>query len=164
MNSSKLPAYPYADIKRAADHLKYLFSDQSPFVLYESNQAQRTFEIIKYKLGLKSKFDGDVVLKRRIERQNLSALKQVYERREEIDSKLAKRDLIAKKSHIIDLCSSDSDESDENKKTKKNEESSEESEESEDERELMRLIERQDRIDLRNKATLSSNDSSSDVN
>lgn len=160
VNGSRLEPYPVAAIKRASEHLKYLFSEQSPFVLYESNQNQRTFEIVKLKLGLKSKFENDLALKRRIERADFAAMKSIHDRKREIDSKLAKK-LTGTKTLIIDLCSSDEDDSEDSddddygKRKKTNgknknqtDETTSHSEESEDEKSLIEMIEREDRIDL----------------
>lgn len=164
VNGSRLDPYPVAAIKRASEHLKYLFSEQSPFVLYESNQNQRTFEIVKLKLGLKSKFENDLALKRRIERADFAAMKSIHDRKREIDSRLAKK-LTGTKTLIIDLCSSDDDNEDsedddddygkrkkKNKANEKNKNQTDEttshSEESEDEKSLIEMIEREDRIDL----------------
>lgn len=141
VNGTRLAPYPSDCIKRAAEHLKFLFSDLSPFVLHESNQAQRTFEIIKLKVGLKSKFDNDAALLRRIERNDYAAIKSIHDRRKEIDMRVARQQ--PSKSTVIDLTSDEELEAETGGQD-------EHSEDTEDEKELIKLIAREDRVNLDN--------------
>lgn len=139
LKGTRLNPYPAECIRRAADQLKFLFSENSPFALYESNQNQRTFEIIKLKLGLKSKFENDPVVRRRIERDDFAARKVIEDRVRTIDASV--RRVLAKSKEVIDLCTSGEEDNDSSA-------SSSESTDEDERAELMKLIDRDDCINL----------------
>lgn len=147
--SLQLRPYPVDSIRRVSEHVKYLFSDRSPFVMYESNQGQRTFEIIKLKLGMPSRFTGDASMMRRLERQREAAQRTIDNRVRQIDARISKHAGKKEGKHeVIDLCSSSEDNDNGDTEIKQNSETDEDETDEEDRDEIMRLIAREDCINL----------------
>ena len=139
VNGCNLRPYPRDSINRVKDHLKYLFSENSPFALYESNQAQRTFEIVKLKLGLNSKFANDPSVLRRIEREKAEAKRLLQDRFKLIEAKLRRSN---PNTTCIDLCTTEEEDDDDD-------DDDEAEETDEDERdEIMKYIAKEDTINL----------------